>query len=97
MKIEYVHASKFGNGAMVAEEFRKQLAARGVTVGQGHGWGRRGEGLRDGAQGSLGGGLAGQGSEVRCAHPGATHPVRPLTGFPRPPAWVGVGDATMSP
>jgi len=32
MKIEYFHASKFGNGAMVAEEFKKVMAARGVTV-----------------------------------------------------------------
>jgi len=32
MKIEYFHASKYGNGAMVAEEFSKQMAARGVTV-----------------------------------------------------------------
>lgn len=32
MKIEYLHASKFGNGAMVAEEFNKQMAARGVAV-----------------------------------------------------------------
>ncbi len=32
MKIEYVHASKFGNGAMVAEEFSRQMAAKGVTV-----------------------------------------------------------------
>jgi len=32
MKIEYVHASKFGNGAMVAEEFTKDMAERGVTV-----------------------------------------------------------------
>src|SRR5262245_54751864 len=32
MRIEYVHASKFGNGAMVAEEFKQQLAAKGVTV-----------------------------------------------------------------
>jgi flavodoxin len=32
MKIEYYHASKFGNGAKVAEEFRKQMAARGVAV-----------------------------------------------------------------
>jgi len=31
MKIEYFHASKFGNGAMVAEEFNKQMAANGVT------------------------------------------------------------------
>jgi multimeric flavodoxin WrbA len=32
MKIEYFHASHFGNGAMVAEEFRKQMEAKGVTV-----------------------------------------------------------------
>jgi menaquinone-dependent protoporphyrinogen IX oxidase len=32
MKIEYLHASKYGNGAMVAEEFSKQMAAQGVTV-----------------------------------------------------------------
>jgi menaquinone-dependent protoporphyrinogen IX oxidase len=32
MKIEYFHASKFGNGAMVAEEFKKQMAAKGDTV-----------------------------------------------------------------
>ena len=32
MKIEYLHASRYGNGAMVAEEFSKQMAARGVTV-----------------------------------------------------------------
>jgi len=32
MKIEYFHASKFGNGAMVAEEFKLQMAAQGVTV-----------------------------------------------------------------
>lgn len=32
MKVEYVHASKFGNGAMVAEEFVQRMAARGVTV-----------------------------------------------------------------
>ena len=31
-KIEYFHASKYGNGAMVAEEFRKQMAAKGVAV-----------------------------------------------------------------
>ena len=30
MKIEYFHASKYGNGAMVAEEFRRQMAASGV-------------------------------------------------------------------
>jgi menaquinone-dependent protoporphyrinogen IX oxidase len=32
MNIEYLHASKFGNGAMVAEEFARQMAARGATV-----------------------------------------------------------------
>jgi len=32
MKIEYLHASKYGNGAVVAEEFSRQMAAKGVTV-----------------------------------------------------------------
>ena len=32
MNIAYYHASKFGNGATVAEEFKKIMAARGVTV-----------------------------------------------------------------
>ena len=32
MKIDYSHASKFGNGAMVAEEFKRQMAANGITV-----------------------------------------------------------------
>jgi len=36
MIIEYFQASKYGNGAMVAEEFRKQMAARGVTVNVHH-------------------------------------------------------------
>jgi hypothetical protein len=36
MRIEYVHASKFGNGAMVAEEFKAQLAARAVAVNVQH-------------------------------------------------------------
>jgi menaquinone-dependent protoporphyrinogen IX oxidase len=36
MRIEYLHASKFGNGAMVAEEFDKQLAATGVIVNVQH-------------------------------------------------------------
>jgi menaquinone-dependent protoporphyrinogen IX oxidase len=36
MKIEYLHASKYGNGAMVAEEFSKQMAAKGITVGVHH-------------------------------------------------------------
>ena len=36
MKIEYVHASHYGNGATVAEEFRKQMSALGVTVNVHH-------------------------------------------------------------
>lgn len=36
MRIEYFHASKYGNGAMVAEEFRKQMVAKGVTVNVRH-------------------------------------------------------------
>jgi flavodoxin len=36
MKIAYYHASKFGNGAMVAEEFRKIMAGRGVGVSVQH-------------------------------------------------------------
>lgn len=36
MKIEYFHASKYGNGAMVAEEFKRQMAAKGVTVNVHH-------------------------------------------------------------
>ena len=36
MRIEYFHASKYGNGAMVAEEFKKQMAAQGVTVNVHH-------------------------------------------------------------
>jgi len=36
MKIEYFHASKYGNGAMVAEEFKKQMAAREVMVNVHH-------------------------------------------------------------
>jgi menaquinone-dependent protoporphyrinogen IX oxidase len=32
MKIEYLHASKYGNGAMVAQEFSKQMSAKGVAV-----------------------------------------------------------------
>jgi len=36
MKIEYYHASKYGNGAMVAGEFKRQMAARGVTVNVHH-------------------------------------------------------------
>ncbi len=36
MNIAYYHASKFGNGAMVAEEFKKIMAARGVAVSTQH-------------------------------------------------------------
>jgi hypothetical protein len=36
MKIEYLHASKFGNGAVVAEEFKKLMAAKGVIVNVHH-------------------------------------------------------------
>ena len=32
MRIEYVHASKYGNGAMVAQEFKHQMEARGAAV-----------------------------------------------------------------
>ena len=32
MNIEYYHASRFGNGAKVAEEFRRQAALLGATV-----------------------------------------------------------------
>jgi len=32
MKIEYLHASKYGNGATVAAEFKTQMAAKGVVV-----------------------------------------------------------------
>ncbi len=36
MKIEYFHDSKYGNGARVAEEFRKQMNAREVVVNVHH-------------------------------------------------------------
>lgn len=32
MKIEYFHASKYGNGVTVAVEFKNLMAAKGVTV-----------------------------------------------------------------
>ena len=32
MKIEYLHASKYGNGARVAAEFKRLMADAGVTV-----------------------------------------------------------------
>lgn len=36
MKIEYLHASRFGNGATVAAEFKRQMEAKGVVVGVHH-------------------------------------------------------------
>ncbi len=36
MKIEYFHASKYGNGAKVAEEFKALMAAKGITVNVHH-------------------------------------------------------------
>ena len=36
MRIQYVHASKFGNGARVAEHFARDMAARGVVVAVDH-------------------------------------------------------------
>ncbi|HLA67175.1 MAG TPA: hypothetical protein VJP05_06820 [Acidimicrobiia bacterium] len=36
MLIEYLHASKFGDGARVAEEFRRRMAERGATVNVHH-------------------------------------------------------------
>jgi flavodoxin len=36
MKVEYFHASKYGNGAMIAEEFKKQMVGKGVTVNVHH-------------------------------------------------------------
>ena len=32
MKIQYLHASKFGNGAMVAAEFARLMGSRGIAV-----------------------------------------------------------------
>jgi len=32
MTIEYLHASKYGNGATVAAEFKRQMATKGVVV-----------------------------------------------------------------
>jgi hypothetical protein len=34
--IEYFHASKYGNGGLIAEEFKTRLAARGVAVNVHH-------------------------------------------------------------
>lgn len=36
MKIEYYHASRYGNGAKVAEEFKKVMSTKGVTVNLHH-------------------------------------------------------------
>lgn len=36
MIIEYFHASKYGNGVKVAEEFKDQMAAKGVAVNVHH-------------------------------------------------------------
>ena len=36
MRIEYVHASKYGNGAQVAQEFKHQMETRGVAVAVHH-------------------------------------------------------------
>ena len=36
MNIEYFHASKYGNGAKIAEEFERQMAAKGVAVNVHH-------------------------------------------------------------
>ncbi len=36
MKIEYFHASKYGNGALVAEEFKRLMVAKGVIVNVHH-------------------------------------------------------------
>jgi hypothetical protein len=32
MKIQYLHASKFGNGELVAAEFERRMTAKGVSV-----------------------------------------------------------------
>jgi menaquinone-dependent protoporphyrinogen IX oxidase len=36
MTIEYLHASKYGNGAAVAAEFKQQMSAKGVAVAVHH-------------------------------------------------------------
>jgi multimeric flavodoxin WrbA len=36
MTIEYFHASKYGNGIKVAEEFKERMAARGIAVNVHH-------------------------------------------------------------
>jgi menaquinone-dependent protoporphyrinogen IX oxidase len=32
MKVEYLHASRYGNGAIVAAEFKKLMSGEGVTI-----------------------------------------------------------------
>ena len=36
MNVEYFHASKYGNGVKVADEFARRMASRGVTVNVHH-------------------------------------------------------------
>jgi menaquinone-dependent protoporphyrinogen IX oxidase len=36
MNIEYLHSSKFGNGVRVADEFKRQMVAKGVAVNVHH-------------------------------------------------------------
>jgi sulfite reductase alpha subunit-like flavoprotein len=36
MKIEYYHASEYGNGAKVAEEFKRMMATKGIAVNVHH-------------------------------------------------------------
>lgn len=36
MNVEYFHASKYGNGAKVAEEFKSRMGSRGVAVNVHH-------------------------------------------------------------
>jgi len=36
LNIEYFHASKYGNGAKIAEEFKRQMESKGVTVNVHH-------------------------------------------------------------
>jgi menaquinone-dependent protoporphyrinogen IX oxidase len=36
MRIEYYHASKYGNGEKIAEEFRKIMSAKGIDVNVHH-------------------------------------------------------------
>lgn len=36
MRIEYIHASRFGNGELVAREFAEEMGARGIDVAVHH-------------------------------------------------------------